>query len=174
MLRRRAGVHRLHQPLRHRLEHQPLRRRHLAQSREILAREHAQVRVRQQAPLERPFAVPGIEVVIASIEDYEIQPGAFDLVIACNALFFTSPEDIQRIFDRIYHGLRSEGVFVFNVMGDEDDATVACSIERAVGYTEAEISNLSECFAVEGMREVRWTDRDTQKFWHTWSVVLKK
>ncbi len=58
MLRRRAGVDGLHQPLRDRLQHQPLRGRHLTQAREILAREHTQVRVRQQATLQRSFASP--------------------------------------------------------------------------------------------------------------------
>ena len=38
VLGRRARVHGLHQPLGHRLEHQPLRRGHLAQPREVLAR----------------------------------------------------------------------------------------------------------------------------------------
>ena len=64
----RARVHGLHQALGHRLEHQPLRRGHLAQAREVLTREHAEVGVRQQAPLERPFTRPhhvGGEVLVA-------------------------------------------------------------------------------------------------------------
>ena len=67
VLGRRARVHRLHQPLGDRLEHQPLRGRHLAQARQVLAREHAEVRVRQQAALERPLARPhdvGGEVLV--------------------------------------------------------------------------------------------------------------
>ena len=42
----------------HRLEHQPLRGRHLAQPREVLARERAEVRVRQQPARERLLADP--------------------------------------------------------------------------------------------------------------------
>ena len=41
-----------------RLEHQPLRGRHLAQPREVGARQRAEVGVRQQAPLERLLATP--------------------------------------------------------------------------------------------------------------------
>ena len=41
-----------------RLEHQPLRRGHLAQPREVLARQHAEVRVRQQPALQRALAGP--------------------------------------------------------------------------------------------------------------------
>ena len=52
------GVHGLHQPLGHRLQHQPLRGGHLPQPRQVLAAQHAQVRVRQQPPLERPLAHP--------------------------------------------------------------------------------------------------------------------
>ena len=58
MLGRRPGVHRLHQTLRGGLEHQPLRGAHLAQARQVGAREHAQVGVRQQAALERSLACP--------------------------------------------------------------------------------------------------------------------
>ena len=58
MLGRRAGVHRLHQPLGDRLEHQPLRGGDLAQPRQVLTREHAEVRVRQQTALERAFTRP--------------------------------------------------------------------------------------------------------------------
>ena len=58
MLGGRARVDGLHQTLRHRLQHQPLRSRHLTQPRQILAGEHTEVRVRQEAPLERPVARP--------------------------------------------------------------------------------------------------------------------
>ena len=42
-----------------RLEHQALRGRDLAQAGEVLARQRAQVRVREQAALQRPLAAPG-------------------------------------------------------------------------------------------------------------------
>ncbi len=58
VLARRAGVDGVHQPLGDRLEHQSLRGGHLAQPREVLALEHAQVGVWQQAPLERALARP--------------------------------------------------------------------------------------------------------------------
>ncbi len=59
VLRRRARVDGFHQTLRDRLQHQALRRRHLAQPRQIVAVQGAQVRVRQQAALERSLAGPG-------------------------------------------------------------------------------------------------------------------
>ena len=51
-----------------RLQHQPLRRGHLTQARQLLARAHADVRVREHAALERALAGPGHvgdEVVVA-------------------------------------------------------------------------------------------------------------
>jgi hypothetical protein len=42
-----------------RLEHQPLRGRHLAQPGELVARSHTDVRVRKQPALKRPLAGPG-------------------------------------------------------------------------------------------------------------------
>ena len=68
VLRRRSGVDGLHQPLADRLEHQPLRGGHLAQPRVVVASGDADVRVRQQPPLERPLAGPadvGGEVLVA-------------------------------------------------------------------------------------------------------------
>ena len=53
-----------------RLEHQPLRGGHLAQPREVVAVEHAEVRVRQQPALERALAGPhdvGDEVLVAEL-----------------------------------------------------------------------------------------------------------
>ena len=50
------------------LEHQPLRGRDLAQAGQVVAGEHAEVRVRQQAALQRPLARPrhvGGEVLVA-------------------------------------------------------------------------------------------------------------
>src|ERR671923_48896 len=43
----------------HRLEHEPLGGRHLAQPGEVLAPQDAQVRMREHAALERPLARPG-------------------------------------------------------------------------------------------------------------------
>ena len=58
----------LHQALGDRLQHQALRGGHLAQAGQVLAREDAEVGVRQQAALERPLAGPdhvGGEVLVA-------------------------------------------------------------------------------------------------------------
>ena len=41
-----------------RLEHQPLARGHLAQAREVVAAERAEVRVREQPALQRALAAP--------------------------------------------------------------------------------------------------------------------
>ncbi len=68
MLGGRTGMHRLHQSLGDRLEHQSLRSGDLSQPRQILAWEHTEIGVRQQAPLERPLAGPdhvGGEVLVA-------------------------------------------------------------------------------------------------------------
>ena len=68
VLRRRARVDGLHQPLGDRLEHQPLRRGDLTQPGEVVTLEHAEVRVRQQPALERALARPrhiGREVGVA-------------------------------------------------------------------------------------------------------------
>jgi hypothetical protein len=48
-----------HEVVAHRLQHQPLRRGHLAQAGQILARQRSEVRVGQDAALERALAAPG-------------------------------------------------------------------------------------------------------------------
>ena len=57
VLGRRALVR--HEVVAHRLEHQALRRGHLAQPGEVLARQRAEVRVGEDAALERALAAPG-------------------------------------------------------------------------------------------------------------------
>ena len=77
-LRRRPGVDGLHQPLGDRLEHQPLRGGHLPQPGQVPAVEHAEVRVRQQAALERALARPhdvGREVLEAVLAQPRRDPG---------------------------------------------------------------------------------------------------
>ena len=61
-----------------RLEHHPLRRRHLAQPREVLPAERAEVRVRQDPAFQRPFARPhdvGDEVLEAELGELGPDPG---------------------------------------------------------------------------------------------------
>jgi hypothetical protein len=58
VLGRRAGVDGIHQPLGDRLQHEPLRGRDLAQARELVGAEDAQVGVREHPPLERALAGP--------------------------------------------------------------------------------------------------------------------
>ena len=68
-----------------RLEHQALRRRHLAQSREFLARQRAEVRVRQHPALERPLAAPcdvGDEVVEAELGEPRPNAGVMSRLVA--------------------------------------------------------------------------------------------
>jgi hypothetical protein len=70
VLGRRAGMHRLHQTLGDRLEHQPLGGGHLAQPRQVLPVEYPEVGVRQDPALERALARPGHvrgEVLVAVI-----------------------------------------------------------------------------------------------------------
>ena len=58
VLGRRAGVDRLHQPLRDRLQHQPLGRGGLAQPQQVAAVQDADIGVGKQPPLQRPLAGP--------------------------------------------------------------------------------------------------------------------
>ena len=58
VLGRRAGVNRLHEPFRDRLEHQAHGRVHLAKTRQLLRVEHPEVRVREHPALERALTCP--------------------------------------------------------------------------------------------------------------------
>jgi hypothetical protein len=73
IFRRRALVG--HQVRPQRLEHHPLRGRDLAQPRQLVERQRAQVRVRQQPALERPLAAPG-HVAHEVVESQLRQAGA--------------------------------------------------------------------------------------------------
>jgi hypothetical protein len=72
MLARGARVHRVHQPLGDRLQHQALRRGHLTQTGQVLPLEHTEIGVRQQPPLQRALARPDDvcgEVLVAVVAE---------------------------------------------------------------------------------------------------------
>jgi len=66
------------------------------------------------------FAKPGITYCIQPIQQYSIPADQYSMVLGCNALFFLSPEDLMALFPRIFQGLKKNGIFFFNLLGEED------------------------------------------------------
>ncbi len=120
------------------------------------------------------FATPGIEMVISPMEDYLIEPDAFNLVVACNSCFFISPENMRVIFNRVYQGLRHDGIFTFNLMGEDDEAVR--SGWRVYAFTKEEILKACDELVLEEIKEDRYfaQAKEGQKFWHLWSVIARK
>lgn len=65
------------------------------------------------AQAEKINADKNIEYRKASIEELEVNREAFDVVISSLALHYV--EDFQQVCEKVHHGLRSEGHFVFSV-----------------------------------------------------------
>lgn len=62
----------------------------------------------------------GIEFHSVAMQDFPIESRAFDLIVACNALFFISKQEIFELIPRAMRGLARAGVLAFNVVGKHD------------------------------------------------------
>ena len=65
---------------------------------------------------------PKIHQISQTIQDFEIKPEEYDLVIARNIFpFLPSSEIIFQMIDKLYTGLKSGGVMSFTLFGPRDD-----------------------------------------------------
>lgn len=122
------------------------------------------------------FDPDGVEVCISLIEEYQIEEQAYDLIIACNALFWIDKDDLSALFRSILRGLKKGGIFACNLIGADDDWVRAG--RNVTWVTKSDILRLAEGFKVLGVGDVHFDqtshDGRSSKNWHTWSVGLRK
>jgi SAM-dependent methyltransferase len=127
----------------------------------------------------RIFLTEGIELHIAPIEKFVPEPDAFDFVFSCNTLFFLSPEQIAVLFQNVFSGLRSGGVFACNVLGQQDDWVVQG--RQVSSFTEEGLTGLAQGYEVLGIQQSRTHGRTLDnlgmsvgKYWHQISIAMRK
>jgi cyclopropane fatty-acyl-phospholipid synthase-like methyltransferase len=114
----------------------------------------------------------GVEFCISRIEDYEIEPDTFDYVVSCNTLFYLDKESVQRLFRKVWVGLRPHGIFAGNLLGSRDDCVR--SISPLFDFEREEVEALCEGFTVRAMEEVAQTSTFPYIMSHQWCLALQK
>lgn len=61
-----------------------------------------------------------VEFHPVQMQDFHIEECTFDLIVACNALFYIANNEIFELIPRVMRGLTPGGVFAFNVVGKHD------------------------------------------------------
>ena len=118
------------------------------------------------------YLVPGIELHILPIEQYQISSNSFNLIVSCNTLFFIDASEIKLIFERVFQGLRRDGIFVCNVLGEEDEWVVE---GRSVScFTKTMLLSLCADFQVLNISDVNYHTLTRPKHWHLWNISVAK
>jgi membrane dipeptidase len=131
---------------------------------------------REREAIERVLALvggpsPRLETHAASFTD--VAWPAVDLVNASYALYLSSPEWFDELWERIVGSLRPGGRFCGQLLGPNDDWAGS----GLVAHTREELERLLAPFEVESLQEV---DEDgstaigTWKHWHLYHVVARK
>ena len=128
----------------------------------------------------RKFLVPKIDLHITAIEDFIPETNTFDFALSCNTLFFLDQSRVSRILHRVFAGLKPKGIFVFNVLGNDDDWVLQ---QRPVySYSDRELETLAvrTGYEVLGLGEGRYNsyfmsqEGPLPKFWHQLSLAVRK
>jgi SAM-dependent methyltransferase len=122
----------------------------------------------------RIYESDGIELVIEEIERYRLGRNRYDLIISCNTLFFVRKSEIEELMQKIHAALRPNGVLACNLLGDLDPWATD---PRKSAFTWSEVALLTQRFKVEtfgNFQQILPTASGGEKFWHTWTLVLRK
>jgi SAM-dependent methyltransferase len=122
-----------------------------------------------------PMTGDRLKVVQSSFEDFEYEPGAFDLVSAQYSLPFIPRGAFFEVFDRIKQAIRSRGIFAGQFFGVHDEWNVAESNMTFLRREEVD-RLLSDMDVVELTEEDRLgtTALGTTKQWHVFHVIAQK
>ncbi len=110
----------------------------------------------------------------AFMQNYSIPENSYNLINATFSLPFCSKPDFLRIWDNIYRGLKSNGVFSGQIFGINDDWV---GMEDMSFFTSEEVFDLIMQYTPEYFVEVdeKGLIADgSKKHWHLFNIVLRK
>ncbi|OQY40263.1 MAG: hypothetical protein B6229_02155 [Spirochaetaceae bacterium 4572_7] len=108
------------------------------------------------------------------MQNYTIANNTYNLINATFSLPFCTKPDFIKIWDNIYKGLKSNGVFSGQIFGTNDDWA---SIPEMSFFTNEEIDDLIMQYTPEYYIEVdeKGLIADgSEKHWHMFNIVLRK
>lgn len=115
-----------------------------------------------------------VEIVLSSFEDFEFPENVFDLVNAQYSLPFTAPESFAEVFAKTKSSLKSGGVFVGQLFGQNDgwrdkpDMTFHTLDDVRELLSDMDILSLNE-EETDGV-----TSEGSSKHWHVFQITARK
>lgn len=110
-----------------------------------------------------------------TFEEYQFPKTS--LIVALVSLLFCQPQNFQTVFNNIYNALFENGIFVVDLLGDQD-AWVKHSPQHFIGFSQTELELLLnknfEILHQEAMLGEYPLANGQLKFWHKHRVILRK
>ena len=110
-----------------------------------------------------------------TFEEYQFPKAS--LIVALLSLFFCQPQHFQTVFNNIYNALFEHGIFVVDLLGDQD-AWVKHSPQQFIGFSQTELESLLnnnfEILHQEEMLGEYPLANGQLKFWHKHRLILRK
>jgi hypothetical protein len=124
------------------------------------------------------FQVPGIELHISPIQSFVPEHNTLNLALSCNTLFFLSTRDIKTVITNVQNGLHLNGIFVCNVLGEEDGWIA--ENKPVSWFTPESFKGLFDDMEILWVNESKHLGAACRngtrqsKFWHQLSIAVRK
>jgi tellurite methyltransferase len=116
---------------------------------------------------------PRVKLSESMLEDVELAPQTYDLVVAAFSLFFIrSREDFDQVWEVIRAALKPGGLLMTTLMGPHDDWAGRCIVHDA-SEVESLLSNWQVLHLEEADQDGA-TSQGTPKHWHVYHVIVRK
>lgn len=118
-----------------------------------------------------------INSILSKIEDFKIEPGKYNLILASYSLQFMTKENQKKVLLDMVNGLAPGGVAVFNIIGENDawkekwPTWKKKELDLALNFPVKEFIEIRNFNEMAGMGD---TIAVGLKCWHTFEVVLVK
>jgi SAM-dependent methyltransferase len=117
-------------------------------------------------------APPNLTYACAYMQNLELPPSSYDVVVAGFCLFFLSPEDFEAFWPRLTESLVPGGLFLGQFLGPRDD-WAADYLTHSREDVEALLAGMEILQLEEAERDGK-TSQGTAKHWHVFHVIARK
>lgn len=127
------------------------------------------------------YRAPGVDLRIQSIDEYVPKSGSFDVVLATNVICYLGRPSVEKMLRRIRKALRPDGVFVFNLVANDDERALEGTIRTSFSHNE--MMDLTWKLTLAGVVPLDAADDTSPAIiratgekiaQHTWTFICKK
>lgn len=108
---------------------------------------------------------PKVKWVCSALEDYDFGISSFDLVISSMTLHYI--ENLDLLFQKVYHGLKTGGQFLFSM--EHPVCTAALQPWKEINGEKYWLINR---YSEENVRKQDWFVKDVEKYHHQISTIV--